>query len=161
MRIGQNQVVTAVVADTSAGASDALTFTPLLPIEVVRYGYLVTTLLDNTPTALVMSLDTNNVLAAPARVERGTVTDSVDRVIGTVVGVKLAEGNGFQAEADLPLNVVVPGWQVIVERKVANVAGAITAFLEYRYLSWGDFNHLAAASVHNPLDGSSAGIAVA
>lgn len=148
MRIGENQVVQSAQVALDATA-DRLTFTPGIPVRLVRYGYIVSVLLDNTPTALVLSLDTNDLLASAVRTERTTLTQTVDQVIGTVVAKEIP---AFTMQAGLDSRVIVPGQQAIVEVKTAAVAGDGFVFIEYTPLSWQTAKQVGASAVHYPVE---------
>jgi len=121
------------------GAADRLTFMPGIPIVVVRFGYIVTVLLDNT-TGIVLSLDKNDDIASPVRTELHAMTAPTgnNQVIGTVVYMDVDPGTR-----------ITPGEEIIVEVKTAATAGDGRVFIEYTPLSWAD---MPLSGVHLPVD---------
>ena len=138
MRFGMNLFeISAVVA--LDGTADRLTFMPAIPIVVVRFGYIVTVLLDHTPNGLVLSLDKNDVIASPVRTELELITaPTVDEVIGSIGFMDVSPGTR-----------ITPGQEIIVEVKTAASAGDGRVFIEYTPLSWADN---ALTGVHLPVD---------
>lgn len=137
MRFGMNLFEsTAQVALDSA--ADVLTFAPGIPIMVVRFGYWVSVLLDNTATPLILSLDKNDDLASPVRTEVGLMgISATDQVIGTIAYQDVDPGVRW-----------VPGEELIIEVKQAAVAGDGRVFVEYTPLSWAD---MPSSGIHLPV----------
>lgn len=151
MRIGENDfAVSGVVA--LDGAADRLTFTPAIPVRIVRFGCIVSVLVDNTQ-GLILSLDTNDLLASAVRTERATLTHTngaANLVVGTVRESGLVAR--FSMDANLDYNVLVPGMQAIVEVKQAATAGDGFVFIEYTPLSFRNAYNLATGQVHRPTE---------
>lgn len=150
MRMGENQfVISAQVA--LDGAADRLLFTPAFPVRINRFGYLVGVLLDNTATPLILSLDTIDLLAAPVRTERATITrPAVDEAIGTYV--RSAPVSAFKMDPNLDNNVLLAGHQAVVEVKQAAVAGDGFVWIEYTPLSSTDYIVMPTTNVHYPIE---------
>lgn len=149
MRLGENSVVQSAQVALDV-AADCLVFTPGVPCRINRYGYIVSVLLDFTQ-GLILSLDTNDLLASAVRTERALLTNAngaANQVIGTV-GVR--EIPNFTMTAGLDKNVLVPGQQAIVEVKQACTAGDGFVFIEYTPLSWQTALQVGSAHVHYPV----------
>ena len=149
MRYGENQVEQSAQVALD-GAADRLTFTPGIPVRLVRYGYIVAVLIDHTQ-GLILSLDTNDMLAAPVRTERALLTNAngaTNQVIGTYVSREIP---AFTMTAGLDKNVIVPGQQAIIEVKTAATAGDGMVWLEYTPLSYQTAKQVGSANVHYPV----------
>ena len=137
MRFGMNLFETSAQVALD-GTADRLTFAPGIPIMVVRFGYWVTVLLDNTPNGVVLALDKNDDIASPVRTELAIMTaPTVDQVIGTIAYMDVDPGVRF-----------VPGEELILEVKTAATAGDGRVFFEYTPLSWAD---MPSSGVHLPV----------
>ena len=151
MRIGENDSVQSALVALD-GAADRLVFTPGVPVRINRYGYIVGVLLDNT-TPLILSLDTNDLLASPVRTERATLTaPGSNQVIGTYATREVPK---FTMQSGLDSNVLVPGQQAIVEVKQAATAGDGYVFIEYTPLSYQTAKQVGASAVHYPVEATS------
>lgn len=152
MRLGENSFeVSGLVA--LDGAADRLTFTPAVPVRLVRYGYVVGVLLDHTQ-GLILSLDTNDLLAAPVRTERATITNAngaANQVVGKHVTREIP---AFTMTTGLDKNVLVPGQQAIIEVKQAATAGDGYVYLEVTPLPYSTAKQVGSANVHYPVESS-------
>lgn len=71
--------------DLTATAADVkFIFTPARPVDVVRWGYIITTAKDATSMALTLSKRINAGTAA-GKIVIGTITDTAARAVGDVV----------------------------------------------------------------------------
>lgn len=137
MRFGMNMFESTAQVALDATA-DVLTFAPGMPIMVVRFGYWVTVLLDNT-AGLVLALDKNDDLATPVRTEIEIMTaPSANQVIGTIAYKDVDPGVRW-----------VPGEELILQVVTAGTAGDGRVFVEYTPLSWAD---MPTSGVHLPVD---------
>jgi len=102
--------------------ADVLTFMPSRPIEIVRWGFVVSVLLDNTPAALVAALDVDPQGAgARAASAQTLVCTGVDRAIGdTIICVPAS-----------PI-AMEPGDRAFIEITTAATAGDGFPFVQYR-----------------------------
>lgn len=134
MRLGANDVVySALVALDSA--ADVLVFTPAVPCRLVRFGYTVGVLLDNTATPLILSLDTI-VLSGATRTERRLITrTAVDEAIGIHIYEDVSGSTVWNYDSFDDF-IVGPGQQAVIEVKQAAVAGDGYVFLEYTPMSY-------------------------
>lgn len=152
MRLGENQVVQSAQVALD-GAADRLTFTPGVPCRLVRFGVLVSVLVDNTQ-GLILSLDTQRIHGTAARTERGVMTHAdgaADLVVGAVRYHDLAAFTMADA-LGLDSNVIVPGHQAILEVKQAATAGDGFVFLEYTPLSFQTAFQVGPANTHYPVE---------
>ncbi|MGI9297765.1 MAG: hypothetical protein ACR2QC_07695 [Gammaproteobacteria bacterium] len=123
--INEFNTLEVAVADLSATA-DVLTFTPGVPIDVVRWGLVVTTVIVGAP-----------VIAADKRITAGSDTGRVNAAGGTLTPGTLAAGKGGYIEAEnfaagnKPLEIN-PGEQFILEVTTGATSGAGTVFVEYK-----------------------------
>lgn len=117
----------------AATAQDKAIFVPARPVNIVRWGYIVTTVLGNTTQVLAMDfvaadgfgdLSTN-------RVEGATDSDGVDTAGGTITsGEATAVGAGHYHDVSPKLKVD-PGEAVIIEATAAPSSGDYYIFIEY------------------------------
>ena len=92
-------------------AADVLVITPVAPMEIIMFGFMVTIVL--TGTGLDLSLD--------KRVTAGTDTGRVEQdVLDANLAVAVAKGMFLQLASPLKL---IPGEQAVIEVKVAATAG--------------------------------------
>lgn len=156
MQLGQNLFVTAgtVAAPVALdAAADVLSWTPPVAVKLLRFGVIVTVALDNTATPLILSLDTNDLLASAVRTERATLTEpAVDAVVGAV---RYRDLPAFTMFTGLPSNVVLAGVQVILEVKQAAVAGDGIVWAEYTPLQRAVDHYLPVGNVHIPVERTS------
>ena len=157
MRIGENDFVVSAQVALDATA-DIFTFTPAIPVRLVRFGYIVSVELDNT-AGLVLALDTVGVAAsAPTRAERGTVTGSGTEVIGAVRAHRFetapdVDKTSFQVDTNLDVNVLVPGHTAVLQVTTAATAGDGHVFIEYTPLSFQiALSGLAVGNIHIPIE---------
>lgn len=157
MRLGENSYFTTAQVALDATA-DILTFRPSIPCRIVRFGVVVSVLLDVDPAALVIDLDTNDILASPsrsaARLQLTTAVASGTFVVGSVLSRKLGEAaaDSFEMYSGLGKNIIVPGNEAILQVSTAATAGDGYAFIEYTPLSWANMNNLPSGNVHVPTE---------
>lgn len=132
------------VIDFTATAADVkFLFTPARPVDVVRWGYIVTTAKDASSMALTLS---HRPVAGSAsnKVVIGTITDAAARAAGAVVYQEpgelatdaatqsTAEDGSLRNVAPAGRFHVIPGEELSIElTDVANSTGAGYVFIEY------------------------------
>ena len=134
---------------TTATAGDKAFITPSSPIKVIRWGYIVTTVLGNA----------NLVAALYYRPTAGSDTDRVNAWGGTITpGAATAVGKGVQhtlttGEGDrtspIPEAVIVPGEELVIEVTTTASSGAVYWFVEYQPLSNSEYSYLTTGSSGN------------
>ncbi len=117
----------------AATVQDKAIFTPARPVNIVRWGYIVQTVLGSSVQVLAMDfvaadgfgdLSTN-------RVEGATDSDGVDTAGGTITsGEATAVGKGHYHDVSPKLKVD-PGEAVIIEATTAPSSGDYFLFIEY------------------------------
>ena len=116
----------------AATAEDKAIFAPARPVNIVRWGYIVTTVLGDTTQVLAMDfipktgfgdLSTDRV--------NGAVAAGVDTAGGTITsGVATAVGDGHFHNV-VPKLQVDPGEAVVIEATAAPASGDYYIFIEY------------------------------
>lgn len=154
MRLGENTFIASAQVALD-GAADRLVLTPGIPVRILRYGAIVSVLVDNTQ-GLILSLDTARIHGTPARTERATLTHA-NGAANLVVGHHVFRDVPDFTMADGPnldKNVLVPGHQAIVEVKQAATAGDGFVYIEYTPLSFRTAYQVGASNTHYPVESS-------
>lgn len=116
----------ATVADLSS-ASDWLTFTPAVPVEVEEFGVVVTTAMVDAAGGAVLKAD--------VRPTAGSDTNRTDGTAGvmtlTSAQANQVAGKVVRCRPTAPLTVY-PGQQVVLQATTAVDSGAGIAFIVYR-----------------------------
>lgn len=149
MRLGENQVIQSSLVQLDL-AGDALIFSPGVPVRLVRFGYVVGVLVDNTQ-GLIVSLDTQRIHGSPARTERGLMTIADGAANLAVGAVRYHDIADFTMATGLDKNVIIPGHQAIVEVKQDATAGDGRVFIEYTPLSWQTAFQVGSGDTHYPV----------
>lgn len=129
--------------DFTATAADVkFIFTPARPIDVVRWGYIVTTAKDATAMAFTLSRRPT-AGSASSKVVIGTITDSAARAAGSVVYQEpgelatdaatqdVAEDGSKRHVSPAGLFHVIPGQELSMELTDVAATGAGYVFIEY------------------------------
>ena len=122
----------AVLAGLTMGSTeDKLTWAPSMPVDIVRWGYIVDTVLGNTSTVLAMDFrptvgsDTNRVNGAT------NSTTFIDTAGGVLTDANAtAVGKGVYHNVNPPLQVD-PGEEDVIEATGAPSSGTAFFFIEY------------------------------
>ena len=122
----------AVVPGLDMGADeDLLTWAPAMPVDIVRWGYIVDTVLG--ASVLVVAMDFRPTKGSDtARVNGATDgTTFIDTAGGTLTpGVSTAVGKGEFHNVNPPLQVD-PGEEVVIEITTHPTSGDAHFFIEY------------------------------
>ena len=114
-----------------ASTEDKLTFAPLMPIDIVRWGYVVDTILGDTNTVLAMDFrptvgsDTARVNGAT---DSTTFIDTAGGVLTAVVATAVGKGDFHNVNPPLQVD---PGEEVVIEMTTAPASGTAFFFIEY------------------------------
>ena len=116
---------------TLTTAADKGTFAPARPVNIVRWGIIVTTLLD-VGAGAVFSLDFRPTIGSNTGRVVGSVSGGVDTAGGSItLSADVAVGKGVYHDVNPPLKVN-PGEQVVVDASDApDTGGAGYLFFEY------------------------------
>ena len=116
----------------AATAQDKAIFAPAIPVNIVRWGYIVTTVLGDATQVLAMDFIpiTGFGDLSTDRVD-GAVTAGVDTAGGTITsGEATAVGKGHFHNVNPKLKVD-PGEAVVIEATAAPASGDYYIFIEY------------------------------
>lgn len=118
------QKETATIADLSA-AADKLTFTPIVPCEIVEFGVIITT---------VVVASASTVFKLDKRPTAGSDTGRGDGDLGTGTFVSTLVKTAGSVWRSRPTNpgVLLPGQQAILELTTGATSGAGIGFIVYR-----------------------------
>jgi len=121
----------AAEAYTATGTGDVLVFTPNTPVDIVRWGFIVTTTLDVGAGAAFAGDHRPTAGSDTSRVD-GSISSSVDTAGGTLtVTADIAAGQVAYHEMSQNLEVD-PGEEFVIEcTNAADTAGVIRGFVEY------------------------------
>lgn len=114
-------------ADMS-GTGDQGTFTPAVPVEIVEFGYIITTVVVDAAGGLVLKAD--------VRPTAGSDTSRTDGTAGTLTLTTaqcnaLTAGRVMRSRPTSPLTVL-SGQQVVLELTTAPDSGAGLPYIVYR-----------------------------
>lgn len=117
---------TASVADVSADA-DLLTFTPAVPVEVLEFGFIVTTAIVDAAGGLALGAD----LRPTAGSDSGRTAGTAGSGTFTSAQANKAAGKVLRVRPPTPY-IVIPGQQVVLKQTVRADSGAALAYIVYR-----------------------------
>lgn len=135
---------------TLTTAADKGTFAPARPVNIVRWGIIVTTLLD-VGAGAVFALDFRPTIGSDTGRVDGAVSAGVDTAGGTITTgtTDVAVGKGLYHDVNPPLKVD-PGEQVVFQAVDApDTGGAGFLFIEYEEEGFSGGSPAAALSLAN------------
>ncbi len=119
---------------TVTSAEDKVAWSPARPVNIVRWGFIVDTLLDVGAALVAHELDLRPITGADTnRVNGATDADGVDTAGGsiTLAAVDIAVGLGVYHDVS-PKLLVDPGEEVVIQCSVApDTGGTAFYFIEY------------------------------
>ena len=122
---------TVLVGIGMASTEDKLTFAPLVPIDIVRWGFVADVVMGDANTVLAMDFRPT-IGSDTARVNGATdSTTFIDTAGGVLTGTATtAVGKGEYHNVNPPLQVD-PGEEVVIEMTTAPASGNAFFFIEY------------------------------
>lgn len=163
MRLAENTVFETAAADlTTIGTM--LTLNTVVPIRIMRFGFVIDAAAPTTGAALLGLITTPLVAGGGTPVTQQGLVIPTATVEGSVyfsvlkededpaTGIATGPGNNFFLE-ELDSNEVPAGYAITIDTDGVPSVGAGTVFLEYTQLTFQNQFNLDEASVHFPVDG--------